>query len=358
MIQFSYCRYNKSHKEEVIELLPNLWRKTVAESKELFEWKYEQNPFTSEPFCFVALNENKVVGFRGYLIQEFLFDEKKGRIAALADTITHPEYRRMGMFEELTNFSLQEMDKDEDIVCSYNLSASWHPTGGYIKLGWQPIALRHSLYYLNLFNIIKSFFQKKDHSIAKFLIEDFKFNLKNSNLKVEISKSVHAESLNKLASKAGNLNGHFRNSKSIEYYSWRFKNPSSKFIFAYMWDNEELVSFIAFNIVSQKTLVIVDFMFTIERYMQFLINATKKSLNPSIISVWTIAQPESSLQVFKKSGFISLKHILKRFKRFNHPPALVRPNKFQLDNESWTLNGLDLRDEKNWVLFKIDSDAG
>ena len=361
MFQFSYTFYTQAHKEEVINLLPNVWRKEIAESRILFEWKYEQNPFASRPFCFVALHEGKVVGFRGYLVQEFLFKSQKGKVAALADTITHPDYRRMGIFEALTKYSLEEIAKYNDIVCTYNLSASWPPTGGYLKLGWQPIAPRLSLYYFNYPGIIKSIIKKdykKKAIYTKISSEPIIVNIQERALRLELTNKMYARSVSQLAKKDINIGRPFRNSKTEKYYEWRFKNPSSKFIFAFLWEGSELVSFIAYNAAGKNTLVVVDYLAKLEDDLKMIISKSKDLLKPLVSSVWTISQPIGSMKIFKCCGYKDFNFILNHFKRFKHPPALVRPVKPEVGNKSWLVNGLDLREENNWLLYKIDSDAG
>lgn len=361
MKHFSYSHYDRCHKDEVINLLPNVWRKSIAEAKSLFEWKYEQNPFTNQPFCFVALCQGKVVGFRGYLVHEFIFGDKVGRVAALADTITHPDYRRMGMFEALTKYSLEEMVKYEDIECTYNLSASWPPTGGYLKLGWQPIAPRLNLYYFNFFHLVWSLLIKKKESVDIYTkVQEKKVLVKisNCNLKVEISSKIVAKSVSLLAEKATNLDHVFKNRKTEKYYQWRYMNPSSKFIFSYLWRGEELVSFVAFNAVGVNNLVVVDFLTLSDYYLKTVIKNSQKHLKIVASSVWTISQSANNMKVFRRCGYIDFNFILQKIKRFKHPPALVRPNKSEIDTNSWIVEGYDLRDEQNWTIFKIDSDAG
>lgn len=361
MGDFIFSEYKSNYKDQIIDLLPHLWGRNTESARKLFEWKYEKNPFTNAPFCFVALKGEKVVGFRGYLVQEFLFGNQRGKVAALADTITHPDYRRMGIFEALTKYSLEEIAKYNDIVCTYNLSASWPPTSGYLKLGWQPIAPRLSLYYFNYPEIIKSIIKKdykKQAIYTKISSEPIIVNIQERALRLELTNKMYAKSVSQLAEKDINIGRPFRNSKTEAYYEWRFKNPSSHYIFAFLWDGSELVSFIAYYAAGNNTLVAVDYLAQLEDDLKMIISKSKDLLKPLVSSVWTISQPICSMKIIKRCGYKDFNFILNHFKRFKHPPALVRPGKSEVENKSWLVNGLDLREENNWLLYKIDSDAG
>ena len=355
--KFRYSFFNSLYKDQVIKLLSLLWGRNTEESRLLFEWKYEQNPFSKYPFCFVVLDEELVAGFRGYLIQEFLFNDESYQVAALSDTITHPAYRRMGLFENLTQFSIHEISKINEIKCISNLSASWPPTGGYLKLGWQPVGSRHSLYMINIKEVFKRYFSKKD---SHFIIIPSIREMNENNLRIqfEISGKLLPTEVSELFLKAEGTHRAFRNRKSSVYYSWRYQNPVSKYIFNYLWIGRDLGGFVALNHAGRNYWVIVDFLYSKESYLALILREIKAVIKPLLLSVWTLSQPGESLNIYKKSGFKDYNILLKRIKHFNHPPALIRPSSFNIQPEDWHINDLDIRNETNWLLFRIDSDSG
>ena len=65
--------------------------------------KYDTKRFGSEYIGFIAYDASKnlPVGFYGVLPVEAIYFGKKITIAQSADTITHPDYRKLGIFKNL-----------------------------------------------------------------------------------------------------------------------------------------------------------------------------------------------------------------------------------------------------------------
>ena len=69
MIEYDiYCP--AKHLEQIAELEENLWEgKTASEIRKIFEWKYPEDINLVNGF--VALDGDRVVGFRGFFIQDY-----------------------------------------------------------------------------------------------------------------------------------------------------------------------------------------------------------------------------------------------------------------------------------------------
>ena len=105
-MEFTFRKYKEEDREQVIKLLKHLWKFSDNDKHKYFDWKYTQNPYTQTPMGFVALDKDKIVAFRGYMIQPMHYKENVFLNASLADTVTDPDYRRKGLFSKITEYSI------------------------------------------------------------------------------------------------------------------------------------------------------------------------------------------------------------------------------------------------------------
>ena len=90
-MEFIYRKYRIEDKNQVIDLLQHLWDYDASKRVRYFEWKFEQNPYTNDPLAYVAVDGDKVVAFRGYMVIPVQIDNRDYLCAVLADTVTHPD---------------------------------------------------------------------------------------------------------------------------------------------------------------------------------------------------------------------------------------------------------------------------
>ena len=118
-----------------------------SERIELFEWRYERNPYQNKPLIFLAFSGDILVGFRAYLIQYFLISDKKITVISPADTIIHPEYRRRGIISMLNKQSLEKIHLEypnDSILLNTTTSKNAMPT--YLKFDWYPCSNKNKVY--------------------------------------------------------------------------------------------------------------------------------------------------------------------------------------------------------------------
>jgi GNAT superfamily N-acetyltransferase len=87
------------------------WSEDGVES-DFFRWKHRDNPFGRSP-AWVALIQDRIVGYRTFLRWEFLGDDDRVRRAVRAvDTVTDPDYRGRGIFRSLTLQGVADLTLD------------------------------------------------------------------------------------------------------------------------------------------------------------------------------------------------------------------------------------------------------
>lgn len=121
--------------EGVIQLI----KKNLDENYTLkkFKWKHLENPF-GKSFGMVALDVNKIVGVRMFMLWEFYNAAEKRKITALrpVDTVTDKGYRKMGLFKKLNFMGLEEWEIKYDFIFN---TPNKNSLPGNLNMGWEKI---------------------------------------------------------------------------------------------------------------------------------------------------------------------------------------------------------------------------
>ena len=102
--------------------------------EEFFRWKHQENPFGTSP-AWLALHDDKIVGYRTFLRWEFLDGEDRVvRAVRAVDTATDPDYQGMGIFRTLTLQAVAAMTLTGERIVFNTPNDQSRP--GYLKMGW------------------------------------------------------------------------------------------------------------------------------------------------------------------------------------------------------------------------------
>ena len=132
--------YRPEDEAEVLELLKlSLGESPVLQrTPALWQWKHQNSPF-GPSYVRVACNETGLlVGMRAFMRWEFQIEGLKVRAVRAVDTATHPDYRRMGIFANLTSQVVDDT-REDGVDLIFNTPNSFS-LPGYLKLGWQRAA--------------------------------------------------------------------------------------------------------------------------------------------------------------------------------------------------------------------------
>jgi GNAT superfamily N-acetyltransferase len=102
-----------------------------------FHWKHHENAFGRSP-AWVALDGDRIVGFRIFLRWEYVHDGRIVRAVRAVDTATHPDAQGRGIFSKLTRHALEQV-RAEGVGFVFN-TPNDQSRPGYLKMGWQPVA--------------------------------------------------------------------------------------------------------------------------------------------------------------------------------------------------------------------------
>lgn len=345
MADFIFRKYKHEDKEQVLTLLGSaLWHFPYEERLAYFNWKYEDNPYTVSPLAFVCLDGNKIIAFRGYMMQPISFSGMIYYNVASGDTVTDSKYRRKGVFYHLTKFSIGELEKDPRVKVITNSSSGIAASNCCKKLGWIPLISRGHLFSFTW----RSFITKQNI--------EFSFNSVKKNVRIELTKECRPFEMGKLAL--------YRMPKNLitvytdsNYISWRYANPAAQYFFTYLYQKEELKAYIILKRLSARKYDLVDYQYEEENQLRSMLFEIHRCLHPLYIINW-IVNPNSIINRHPlRFGFVNLNFILNKISKFRFPPFLIRTTRVNQFEKDWEIaESKDMRNMDNWNVNKVIAD--
>lgn len=339
--------YSSEYKEQVINLLKYLWtNRDYKQRKALFEWKYEYgSPIKN--LMFIALINNHVVGLRGFTINPTRLMDRVFYIACLADAITDPNRRRLGIFNKLTLFSINSLEK-KGVKIITSLSANKMSAQGNKKLGWIELFDKQVVFKIFPIGVLKNYRKNRNYELRSKRTKD--------NLVLQISDKLDfdVDSLANLALQ--NIQkDKITTIKNSIWYKWKLANPTKNYIYGTCWDNDQLVSFALLN-RSKKYWTLVDYSFKDQSNLNKLLKFMFSELKPPIVITWQASLNTETKKILKKRGFYSYNLLLSLFNKKSEP-VLIRPTCYPLNEHDWILDNYNLKDPNLWHVGIYDSDA-
>jgi len=353
MTEISIESYSPKYKDQVIDLLSILWSNfTLKEKRRRFEWRYEKNPYTESPLCYVALNEDKIVGFRAFVTQKFRFKGENYYFGTPADAVVHLEYRRQGIFSNLTKLAFEDVLEKDKLDYFLSLSSNEKSTKGNIKAGFRPFGQREKMYYISPFRLVKNRLKLNDLEIP--------ISIEKKDFKIEITEELRVNRICSIIEETKNEN-QISNIRDEDFYSWRFSNPLKDYAFGYCTKKDELIGYIALDITDEKIISIMEYSYKDISYFQELLKTIINKLPVPIITAYVFTRLEEEKRTLSRCGFrYDTNWLIKLLKRMGYissadlPGALIKPISEDIIESDFILNGKDVRDPDNWSLFKSD----
>src|SRR5690606_25693858 len=113
-----------------------LGRRPDPRNAAFFAWKHRENAFGASP-AWVAVDGDRVVGFRTLMRWEFDTPEGPVRAVRAVDTATHPDHQGRGIFSALTRRAVEELQNDGVGFVFNTPNDKSRP--GYLKMGWREV---------------------------------------------------------------------------------------------------------------------------------------------------------------------------------------------------------------------------
>jgi len=151
--------YQEGDEEQIFELVKAVYGKKVPEKERWlkgWKWMFVDNPDNSS-MIWLAEHDSKIVGQYPAIIETLKVEDKIIKGAQLIDTMTHPQYRRQGIFSTLGEKALTELENGETHLVYCFPTQEVYPL--HIKSRWLNVcAFQVMIKPLNLKNILQKYF--------------------------------------------------------------------------------------------------------------------------------------------------------------------------------------------------------
>lgn len=285
-MQFNYQLFNFENIKELSEIYELCFG--VKHSESYFKWKYLDNP-SGQAVAYVAMHGNRIAAFYGMIPETYVIGEKTEVIYQSMDTMTHPAYRRKGLFTILANKTYEHIKEKEGKLNIVGFpSESSHP--GFIKkLNWTTlIELKYSFTYRAIFNL-KNLFQR------------------NSDIEINSTSSFNQE-FDQYLNQKEKIETPIHRLIDQQYANWRFTScPLVSYNILKITKQKNTIGYVVYHIDHKNRAFISGFdSKTTEDYSKNLRAITKHLFDKeNVNSVFTFCSSSSILKnALKKNGFI------------------------------------------------------
>lgn len=342
-------QYTPEYKDCLIDLLKHMWKDLdEADRKRRFEWRYELNPFQDRPFIYLAVDGNKVAGFRAFVVQLFQKNVKSLLVFSPADAIVHPDYRRKGIFSKLNNAFFKDVNKilmHESVIL--NLTSNRFSTPGCLKQSWQQTdGLKRFFYKISITSFLKSIIKRSSDQNKRVPLF-----FSQHEYEIEISSTILSHDLACFSQKNRNQNT-WANLRNKAYYSWKYTYKPENYTVVYCRKANTLNGYLIIKRLSGTQGSLEEYAATNSRVFQLMINIATNKLKISFLRTWAFA-PEDKI-LLRKACFIPESNKLLKLLGKERLPVLVRPITPNPTESDFIKHGLDIRKIEHWQIQPAD----
>lgn len=212
---FTYRLSNDKDTPEIVELLKICLGDNDNRTNEYWEWKHNNNPF-GKSFVMLAFDKDLLIGVRSFMRWEWSKKSYIYKCVRCVDTVVHPNYRRRGLFSEMTMYGLKIL-KEEKVDFIFNTPNS-NSLPGNLKMGWKEYGKTGLKVRIN--NIANSLYYraaKKEFDVDEIDKVHYVKNLSKEYLHMFLSKLITDDQV-------------LRKNISSDYFIWRYLDvPTHKY---------------------------------------------------------------------------------------------------------------------------------
>jgi hypothetical protein len=279
---------------------------TGTRDERYWRWKHLDNPFGSSIALVATNGVGQIVGLRTFMRWSLRTGNTIVRAVRPVDTVTHPQYRRYGIFSELTQMAMNK-SRNNAVDLIFN-TPNKNAFPGYLKLGWRRVSiLRPLVRILNYPRFVAGLIRNcKNHRSSEPLSPDqfFQYELPSMNEFLKNSEALEQLLYTHIQRKDECL----FTDQSLDYLRWRYSEyPYAKYMCLYQERNGVLSGCIILrpNVRFGLKEIILDEMLlskTDEGLVSSLLDELKKCLKADYLITYF---PKRSFQrdILSKRGF-------------------------------------------------------
>lgn len=335
-MELIFEKYNERlHLSQVIKLERELWNNLDPQLlTNVFKWKYP----SGQQLCnaFVALDGNKVIGFRGFSINNYSFHNQIFPVAVFSDAVISPQYQRKGIGTKLANYAFcyyQTTDLKYFLALSSNeKSSSIHLN----KFHSKAFAHKQIRIGISFYNLLPFCFKFQSNNQVTY---QHTYNL------IHYTSQLSDEIITQLISFCKT----FHSSKCIEmardemYWKWKYSNPLWQVNYLILYKQNSICGFASFIGVTKRNIKltqILDIMATCEHERLILIKGVKRFCNSVLLSIQT------STNEYNNTNSIKREFPFLRKSRLDNPADFLYIKNISedksLENITWNLNYISI----------------
>jgi len=253
-MNYEIIRYDEKYNEQIYDIEKEIWSPDLNVNKSYLQWKYFDNPYSGSPKLYLVLCSGKLVAFRGMYPTEWQLGDRSESFIALCagDLIIKQSLRNKGVYRALMSFMIKDLT-DSGYLYLLNFSANPVNLIGSLAMGWKSIGririMRQELYPISMIyrllrkNVISKLLRgtkvtkllRKTTRPIKITDRDFN-NSKKLPPQIKVEKTAKPHEMASLVKKLIPKNK-IMLSRNEKFFSWRYKNPLSDYLFLYWSDN-------------------------------------------------------------------------------------------------------------------------
>jgi GNAT superfamily N-acetyltransferase len=212
---------------------------TGTRDRGFWRWKHFYNPFGTS-IVMVAVHKNgQIIGLRTFMRWRFQAGDKPVLAVRAVDTVTHPDYRRYGVFSSLTRTAIEKI-RDNGIDLIFNTpNAAVLP--GYLKLEWSLVSIiRPQIKILNYPRFIIGIVRSKGKRQPSVLDDSARyFRQEPPSIEEFLSREKAVDRL--LQSREQRRDNRLHTRLNLDYLQWRYAQyPFIKYRVIYRHDGDKL----------------------------------------------------------------------------------------------------------------------
>jgi hypothetical protein len=323
--------YRSQFKSQILNLLTDLWTSSLEDNARYFAWKYEANPYASDPFFYVALHGDRVVGARGLFAGRWRLGSETMTCLCPGDTVVDRGHRQHGIARELTRrMLLDQADRGRQFLL--------HLTSGSV--------MRRVSYEFG------------GQSVGP--LEQWERTAGSANGNgvpvgaVVVEERPQPEEMSALVERLSS-DGRIQQIRDDDFFSWRFRNPLARYRFFFSRPNGILEGYLVLQTAAKTGHgrgCIVDWEASRADVFADLLAGAVSTSGLESIKVWGLTVPSGWKHILERFGFQC-----RQVSGGRGPMPLVVPTRQDWPASQWVIGGRSLRDVADWNLRMIFADS-
>lgn len=378
---YEFIQYRPEHKALLAELQRELLSSDTERNRRYLEWKYERTTDGAAGLIYLACQDGRPVGMRGFheATLEASTPTQAFRVLIAGDAVIAPPHRNRGLVSRIVKLAENELaPRGRPYLMSLGganqvnmiglLALGWRSAGavrpvGRVttrahaghwlsrKLGSQRVLWRFDWPHLLASADQRHLFRRLDAARAGRAAS-------GNAVPITLESVPRVDEMAELVERLGH-DGRIRYRRDREYLDWRLRDPSKEYRFLY-WDESRLEGYLvlsrrASDLGKWQRVYVADLEATDARIRSALLSAAIQWGRFPELMTWSASLSDGEVRLLREHGFVPVDQA---DTARGCPCVLVRPLGSEVRSSDWLLGGRQILDISNWDLRVLYSMRG